>query len=76
MGNIGNAPENLSDFASIIRESIRTRGEAKGATLDDILERFDGDRVPALAFVREYGFEVKEIDGVQMVVERRHNDTP
>jgi hypothetical protein len=62
--------EKTADFAAIIRETF-LREPPKNVVLfeTDILPYFDEDRVPALAFLKEYGLEVQTIDGQQRVVE-------
>jgi len=49
----------LSEFAIIIRETLnREPGRNVVYFETDILPYFDGDRVPASSFLREFGFEV------------------
>jgi hypothetical protein len=67
---------NLSGFADIIRQTfLRPPGVNTVIFERDILPMFDGDRVPASAFLHEHGFEVKEIDGELRVLETRTSES-
>jgi len=60
------------EFAIIIRETLNRESGKNVVNFEtDILPYFDGDRVPASSFLRKFGFEVKEIDGEQRIVETR-----
>jgi hypothetical protein len=62
---------NLSELADIFRHTLHREPGKNAVFFDDILSCFDGDRVPASAFLNEFGFVLEEIDGQLRVAETR-----
>ena len=67
--------QELTDFATIIRETFLREPGKNVVTFSDILTFFGEDRVPASAFLTANGWAVETIDGEQRIVEG-HYETP
>jgi hypothetical protein len=65
---------NLSELADIFRHTLHREPGKNAVFFDDILSCFDGDRVPASAFLQDYGFVLEEIDGQPRVVEAPNSE--